>query len=532
MEKNKEAGTTPEYVAEEAGVVGVGEVVNASGHAQELDRNFSLLSICAVGICTGNTWAALGGSIVIAIYNGGPPGVIYEFLAVSLFYWLIAACIAELSSAIPSSGGVYHFASITAGPKYGRAASWFAGWWNACAWIFGSASMSLIISNQLTSMWGLFHPEYVPERWHVFVTYLIVTWLCCATVLFANRALPYISNVGLFFIIAGVLITILVCAIMPSTKGTGHAPSAFVWRDWSNQTGYTSDGFVFLAGMLNGAYAVGTPDCVTHLAEELPHPRVNIPKAIAAQMVVGLVTAFFYMIAIFYAIGDLDSILSAPYTFPLAEVYRQATTTRGGSLGLLLVIFFPTMCTCIGTYITSGRMLWTLARDDATPFSGFVGRISPTHKNPFNATLVCGCICTVLGCIYVGNSTAFNAFVGSFVVLSTLSYLAAILPHALTRRANVVPGPFWMPDSVAYVVLGVASAYIVVFVVIFCFPYSLPVSAVSMNYSCLITGGVTIFVGLWWIWKSKRGYVGPKALFEEERRLSMTGVGRISAEKE
>jgi choline transport protein len=62
-----------------------GEVINASGHVQQLDRNFSLLSICSVGICTGNTWAALGGSIVVAIYNGGPPGVIYEFIAVSVF---------------------------------------------------------------------------------------------------------------------------------------------------------------------------------------------------------------------------------------------------------------------------------------------------------------------------------------------------------------------------------------------------------------------------------------------------------------
>lgn len=47
-------------------------------HAQQLDRNFSLLSICATGLVVGNTWAALGGSIAVAIYNGGPPGVIYE----------------------------------------------------------------------------------------------------------------------------------------------------------------------------------------------------------------------------------------------------------------------------------------------------------------------------------------------------------------------------------------------------------------------------------------------------------------------
>lgn len=68
--------------------------INETGHVQELERNFSLLSVCSVGIVTGNTWAALGGSIVVAIYNGGPPGVLYEFIAVSIFYWLVAASIA------------------------------------------------------------------------------------------------------------------------------------------------------------------------------------------------------------------------------------------------------------------------------------------------------------------------------------------------------------------------------------------------------------------------------------------------------
>lgn len=38
--------------------------INASGHRQELDRNFSLLSICGLAITSGNTWIAIGGSIV------------------------------------------------------------------------------------------------------------------------------------------------------------------------------------------------------------------------------------------------------------------------------------------------------------------------------------------------------------------------------------------------------------------------------------------------------------------------------------
>lgn len=41
-----------------------GDVVNASGHKQELQRNFGLLSICAIAVTTGNTWIAQGGSVV------------------------------------------------------------------------------------------------------------------------------------------------------------------------------------------------------------------------------------------------------------------------------------------------------------------------------------------------------------------------------------------------------------------------------------------------------------------------------------
>ena len=44
--------------------IGDGELVNASGHRQELERNFGVLSIVSVGIVTGSELPALGGSIV------------------------------------------------------------------------------------------------------------------------------------------------------------------------------------------------------------------------------------------------------------------------------------------------------------------------------------------------------------------------------------------------------------------------------------------------------------------------------------
>ena len=153
-----------------------------------------------------------------------------------------------------------------------------------------------------------------------------------------------------------------------------------------------------------------------------------------------------------------------------------------------------------------------------------------TRRNPFNAILCCGGITTLLGCIYLGSTTAFNAFVGSFVVLSSTSYLAAILPHLLSRRSNISPGPFWMKGITGFIMNGIACAYIVVFIVIFCFPYYLPATALTMNYASLIAGGLTIFVAAWYL-VGCRGYTGPPALLVQGVVSPETTTHYLTAEK-
>lgn len=144
-----EKSTTADSVmadAEAVAVKGQQEVlINASGHTQELPRSFSLVSLAGVGVTVGNAWPAIGGTILVAISNGGSPGVLYEFLAASFFYFLVAASVAELVSAIPSSSGVYHWASVTPGPRWGRMVGFFAGWWNYFGYLMGAASMAAIL---------------------------------------------------------------------------------------------------------------------------------------------------------------------------------------------------------------------------------------------------------------------------------------------------------------------------------------------------------------------------------------------------
>lgn len=226
-------------------------------------------------------------------------------------------------------------------------------------------------------------------------------------------------------------------------------------------------------------------------------------------MTIGFATGLCYLISIFYAVTDLSLIVNADSISPLGDIYLQATGSRAGAVGLLTLTIVPIFIATIGCYITAGRTFYVLGRDNATPFSKHIGAISPKWHSPLYATLACGVFLTCIGAIYVGSYTAFSAFIGSFVLLTTVSYFLAIFPHLITGRKNIRPGPFWM-GKIGPVVNSVACMYIAVSFVIYCFPYTLPTSPEDMNYTSVITCGLTLLVALWWILHGKGNYTGPQ----------------------
>lgn len=69
-ETSKANGHDPEKVDDvdrRTSIVQRGEVVNASGHRDQLQRHYGLLSICGLALTIDNAWVALGGSIAVSI---------------------------------------------------------------------------------------------------------------------------------------------------------------------------------------------------------------------------------------------------------------------------------------------------------------------------------------------------------------------------------------------------------------------------------------------------------------------------------
>jgi choline transport protein len=155
----------------------------------------------------------------------------------------------------------------------------FTGSINFFGWMFDLASIVQIEASVIVQMYAVFHDDLVIESWHTYITYVLLVWLSVLFCVFFNRFIPKLQDAGLFLILIGGLITIIVLAAMPKQ----HASTKTVFVDWENATGWGS-GVAFLTGVLNGAFTIGTTDAITHLAEELPNPKKDLPKAIFIQV--------------------------------------------------------------------------------------------------------------------------------------------------------------------------------------------------------------------------------------------------------
>ena len=445
----------------------------------------------------------------------------YELLVACFYYAFIAASLAELASSIPAAGGVYCWASITPGRRLGRIIGFYAGIINFFGWVFDLASVAYATGQLLTQLYATYHGDLEIQQWHIFVAMTCATWLCVFLTIFFNRFLPLIQYFGMTMVLLGGVITIIVIAAMPAQ----HASRSFVWTDFENVTGWPN-GLAFMTGVLNGAFAIGTPDAVTHMAEELPNPKRDIPRAIAAQIGLGTVYAFIFIMVCFYGVYDLDAVLDSNGGFPLAEMYRQATGSAGATFGLLFIILLIDIATLVATFLTVSRTFWALARDNAVPFPKIFSYVNEKLSCPVPSTLLCGTLTTAFGAIAIGSRVAFNDLVGSFVILTTVSYALAIGPHMFSGRKNVPKGDFWM-GAAGYFVNGFALITIILFDIFFCFPYTYPTTVDSMNYNSVILVGVVTLTTIWWLVHGLRKYEGPKSallhdsrIIAEERKLS------------
>lgn len=81
-----------------------GQAVNASGYRDQLSRQYGLIGLAGMALTIDNAWLAIGSSISISIFNGGPPSLIFGLIVAATYYTFIGLSLSEVRRSIRTLG--------------------------------------------------------------------------------------------------------------------------------------------------------------------------------------------------------------------------------------------------------------------------------------------------------------------------------------------------------------------------------------------------------------------------------------------
>jgi choline transport protein len=166
----------------------------------------------------------------------------------------------------------------------------------------------------------------------------------------------------------------------------------------------------------------------------------------------------------------------------------------------------------IGCQQTASRLCWSMARDNAIIGSKWLGQIHPRYGVPIWALIANSFVIFIIGCVYLGSTTAFNAMIGTGLILQQISYA---FPTALImyrkRSATFLPGSRYLKlGRFGWVANFLTVAFAIIVIIFFNFPTVMPVEPGNMNYASVVLGAMAIFTAANWFGYAKRRYEGPR----------------------
>lgn len=165
-------------------------------------------------------------------------------------------------------------------------------------------------------------------------------------------------------------------------------------------------------------------------------------------------------------------------------MWYQATQSEVAATVFVVLLCCAAVFALIGAQQTASRLTWSLARDRAIIGSKWLSKIHAKFEVPVWGLIFNFVIMFIIGCIYLGSSSAFNAFIGSGLVLQHISYAipAALLMHR--KRSDIwLPRDraFRLPSVVGWSANAITIGFAILVLIFYDFPTVLPVTGSNMS---------------------------------------------------
>ncbi len=465
------------------------EELRGFGYAQELFRSMGGFSNFAISF---SIISILTGAVTLYGYGlemGGPLEMTLGWPLATLFTLTVAASMAELCSAYPTAGGMYHWAADLGG----RGAGWLVAWLNIFGLIAAQAGINYGCAQFILPFLGV---DSTTRNLFLMFAFILITQ--GALNHWGVKLVAILNDLSVTVHIVGV--GVLVAALLFLAP---KQPVVFLLHG-VNSNGHSVYWWGFVLGLLQAQWTYTGFDASAHMAEETEDPRRHAPWGIVLSVAVSGVVGYLLLVSLTLAIRSVPAVLGAKDAAgnSIPAVIAILTTALGAKAGnTMAALASMAMWFCGLACITSAsRALYSLARDEGTPMARLMRAVNPRHGTPAPSiwAIVLASIAAML----------WSKAIPVVTSLSTVAlYLAYIIPVVLGLRARRT-GSDW--PSAAVWSLGrfgpAINIVAVVFAVFISFVLVMPPNQLAGE----TLAGLLFGLGILYVAIVRHRYQGPK----------------------
>ncbi|GAT26756.1 amino acid permease [Aspergillus luchuensis] len=480
-------------------------VIVALGYKQEFKREFSLWTT----FCVSFSVLGLLPSFASTIYYAG---MVWGWIIAMIFIQCVAMSMAELCSAMPTSGGLYYAAAVLAPPKYGPFAAWITGWSNWIGQITAAPSVDYALSAMILAAASIQNPDYVPTNWQVYLLTVLVLIIHTAISSMPTIWVARVNSWGSTFNIIALVIT-LIAIPAGTTNEPKFSSSKDVWGTITNLTDFP-DGVAVLMTFVGVIWTMSGYDSPFHLSEECSNANVASPRAIVMTSGAGGLMGWFLQLVVAYTVTDIDGVINSDLGQPWAS-YLLQVVPRKTALAILALTIISGFSMGQGCMVAASRVTYAYARDDCFPLSKYWKLVNTRTQTPVNAVILNGVLGILMCLLVLAGDVAIGAL---FSIGGIAQFVAFAIPIAIRvffvghrfRKGPWHLGPFgpWIG--------GMGVAFVLLMVPVLCLP-SVTGSDLTpglMNWTCLVWGAPMLGVTIWWVVDAHKWFTGPKVNVE------------------
>ncbi|ORE20771.1 hypothetical protein BCV71DRAFT_175121 [Rhizopus microsporus] len=349
--------------------------------------------------------------------------------------------------------------------------------WTSCQFIFA-------ISNTLNLVQVSSQSAYVG---------LYVALMVLGT-LYNLLGIKYSTYLNKFMVIWVLIGSLVIIVGIPALAPT-HKTAKWVFTEFSNNTGYSNNGMVFLIGLLQAGWALVGYECGAQIVEGTKNAATTAPRGIIICVLSAIFQGFVLIISTLFSIQDVDELLTSEA--PVATFFLRATSNPSVTAFFLVILLVAQIGSLCNSILAAAHIAWAMARDGCLPFSKFLYKLSGDNHIAANCLIVQLVICILIILPSFASTIYWQAIMSTAVISVNISYGLPLLCRLIWTRNKMPKGPFSL-GKFGLPLNAISVAWVCFFGIVLCFPSVSPVTTKTMNWASLMIGAVMTFSVIFW----------------------------------